>query len=94
VPNADDTFKPNLAMQRQPKTLPLRVDDDAQVWHDNSGLGPAWHLDYIEVHSSATGRTYYFPCKCCGMQSIRTSYEQGAWTSNWTPEAAEAACVI
>lgn len=32
------------------------------MWHDNSGLGPGWHLDYIEVQSSATGRVYYFPC--------------------------------
>lgn len=35
---------------------------ELEVWHDNGGLGPGWHLDYIEVHSSATNRVYYFPC--------------------------------
>ncbi|KAG2501257.1 hypothetical protein HYH03_001064 [Edaphochlamys debaryana] len=35
---------------------------ELEIWHDNSGLGPGWHLDYVEVHSSATGKVYYFPC--------------------------------
>lgn len=34
-----------------------------EVWHDNSGFGPAWHLDYIEVHNSRTGQVVYFPCQ-------------------------------
>ena len=34
-----------------------------EVWHDNSGLGPGWHLDYAEVHHSLTGQVVYFPCQ-------------------------------
>ena len=29
---------------------------ELDVWHDNSGLGAAWHLDYIEIHSSANNK--------------------------------------
>ena len=32
------------------------------VWHDNSGPGPAWHLQQVEVFNPATQRTYFFPC--------------------------------
>lgn len=27
-----------------------------EVWHNGSGFGAAWHLDYIEVQTSASGR--------------------------------------
>ncbi|KAG1662011.1 hypothetical protein FOA52_009500 [Chlamydomonas sp. UWO 241] len=33
-----------------------------EVWHDNGGLGAAWHLDYIEVQNSASRQVVYFPC--------------------------------
>ena len=34
-----------------------------EVWHDNGGMGPGWHLDYAEVHNSANGQVVYFPCQ-------------------------------
>eukprot|EP00048_Salpingoeca_helianthica_P011487 m.165366 g.165366 ORF g.165366 m.165366 type:complete len:558 (+) comp15231_c6_seq5:1553-3226(+) len=33
------------------------------VWHDNKGLGAAWHLDEIVVHNGSTGHRTVFPCK-------------------------------
>ncbi len=29
---------------------------ELEVWHDNSGVGAAWHLNYIEVQCSTTGK--------------------------------------
>lgn len=33
------------------------------VWHDNKGLGAAWHLDHIVVKNTTSGATTTFPCK-------------------------------
>ncbi|KAG1672531.1 hypothetical protein FOA52_002840, partial [Chlamydomonas sp. UWO 241] len=33
-----------------------------KIGHDNSGLGPGWHLDHVEVVDNATGEEFYFPC--------------------------------
>ena len=33
------------------------------IGHDNSGLGPGWHLDHVEVVDEGTGKEYYFPCE-------------------------------
>ncbi|KAL3842214.1 hypothetical protein ACJMK2_020253, partial [Sinanodonta woodiana] len=33
-----------------------------RVWHDNKGIGAAWHLNYIEVEDLGTKKTYHFPC--------------------------------
>lgn len=33
-----------------------------KLWHDNSGLGPAWHVTLVTVYSSASNATYSFPC--------------------------------
>ncbi|GLC54185.1 hypothetical protein PLESTB_000832700 [Pleodorina starrii] len=35
---------------------------ELEIWHDGTGFGAGWHLDYVEVHSGATGKVYYFPC--------------------------------
>ena len=29
---------------------------ELEIWHDGTGLGAGWHLDFVEVHSSATGK--------------------------------------
>eukprot|EP00798_Chlamydomonas_sp_ICE-L_P018434 gene18434-24910_t len=33
-----------------------------KVGHDNSGVGPGWHLDHVEVTDDQDGKMYYFPC--------------------------------
>ncbi|XP_052229243.1 lipoxygenase homology domain-containing protein 1-like isoform X2 [Dreissena polymorpha] len=33
-----------------------------RVWHDNKGLGAAWHLAYIEVEDIGTRKSYNFQC--------------------------------
>eukprot|EP00047_Mylnosiga_fluctuans_P014195 m.36272 g.36272 ORF g.36272 m.36272 type:complete len:2392 (+) comp5381_c0_seq2:48-7223(+) len=33
------------------------------VWHDNKGLGAAWHLGHISVKNTASGVVTTFPCK-------------------------------
>jgi hypothetical protein len=32
------------------------------IWHDNSGVGAAWHLASVEVFNPATQKTYFFEC--------------------------------
>ncbi|CAN9504554.1 unnamed protein product [Ophioblennius macclurei] len=33
-----------------------------RVWHDNSGLAPGWHLEYIDVKDEYMDKTFRFPC--------------------------------
>lgn len=33
-----------------------------KVWHDNSGLKPAWNLDRIEINDKLAEENYVFPC--------------------------------
>lgn len=33
-----------------------------QVWHDNAGIGAAWHLDTVTVRYAAEPLKYYFYC--------------------------------
>ena len=33
-----------------------------KVWHDNSGLKPAWNLDRIEINDKLAAENYVFPC--------------------------------
>lgn len=36
--------------------------DKLKIWHDNSGLKPAWNLDRIEVDDKLAEENYVFPC--------------------------------
>ncbi|XP_045923575.1 lipoxygenase homology domain-containing protein 1-like [Micropterus dolomieu] len=33
-----------------------------RVWHDNTGLAPGWHLEYIDVKDDIMDKTFRFPC--------------------------------
>ncbi|GFR41097.1 hypothetical protein Agub_g1741 [Astrephomene gubernaculifera] len=33
-----------------------------RIGHDNAGMAPGWHCDYVEVMDDATGVSYFFPC--------------------------------
>uniref|UniRef100_A0A665W322 Lipoxygenase homology domains 1a n=1 Tax=Echeneis naucrates TaxID=173247 RepID=A0A665W322_ECHNA len=33
-----------------------------RVWHDNTGLAPGWHLEYIDVKDEVLDKTFRFPC--------------------------------
>eukprot|EP00798_Chlamydomonas_sp_ICE-L_P013675 gene13675-19563_t len=35
---------------------------ELDIWHDDSGFGAAWHLNYVEVHCSNNNKVTYFPC--------------------------------
>lgn len=54
---------------------------ELEVWHDNSGLGPGWHLDFVEVHSSATGKVR--GQRTCACRSSTWYTRQGA--PCWVP---------
>lgn len=60
------------------------------VRHDNSGLGPDWHLKQISIYSNATGKTYFFPCdKVRGVPSISLSFDSLTWLTIITSAVAE-----
>ncbi|GIL93968.1 hypothetical protein Vretimale_245, partial [Volvox reticuliferus] len=61
------TGKGNLFERGKSDTFVYKMPDlgdltELEIWHDGTGFGAGWHLDYVEVHSSATGKVYYFPC--------------------------------
>ncbi|XP_075595826.1 LOW QUALITY PROTEIN: lipoxygenase homology domain-containing protein 1 [Balearica regulorum gibbericeps] len=33
-----------------------------RIWHDNKGIAPGWHLEYIDVNDSAMDKTFRFQC--------------------------------
>ncbi|CAF95583.1 unnamed protein product, partial [Tetraodon nigroviridis] len=33
-----------------------------RVWHDNTGVAPGWHLEYVEVKDEIMDKTFRFPC--------------------------------
>ncbi|XP_064294800.1 lipoxygenase homology domain-containing protein 1 [Phalacrocorax carbo] len=33
-----------------------------RIWHDNKGIAPGWHLEYIDVKDSAMDKTFRFQC--------------------------------
>ncbi|XP_029436484.1 lipoxygenase homology domain-containing protein 1 [Rhinatrema bivittatum] len=33
-----------------------------RVWHDNKGIGPGWHLEFIEVKDDSIDNTFRFDC--------------------------------
>uniref|UniRef100_A0A3Q3WIH2 PLAT domain-containing protein n=1 Tax=Mola mola TaxID=94237 RepID=A0A3Q3WIH2_MOLML len=47
---------------RFPDMLSLGELSKVRVWHDNKGLAPGWHLEYIDVRDEAMDQTSRFPC--------------------------------
>ncbi|XP_056875603.1 lipoxygenase homology domain-containing protein 1 [Takifugu flavidus] len=33
-----------------------------RIWHDNTGIAPGWHLEYVEVKDEIMDKTFRFPC--------------------------------
>ncbi|XP_073445861.1 lipoxygenase homology domain-containing protein 1 isoform X1 [Dendrobates tinctorius] len=53
--NQMDTF-------RFPEMLSLGDLCKVRVWHDNSGIGPGWHLEFIDVKDEVMNKTFRFQC--------------------------------
>ncbi|XP_048706971.2 lipoxygenase homology domain-containing protein 1 isoform X4 [Caretta caretta] len=45
-----------------PDTLSLGDLCKVRVWHDNKGVAPGWHLEYIEVKDATLDKTFRFQC--------------------------------
>ncbi|XP_036061124.1 lipoxygenase homology domain-containing protein 1 isoform X3 [Onychomys torridus] len=35
-----------------------------RVWHDNKGIFPGWHLNYVDVKDNSRDETFRFQCDC------------------------------
>ncbi|XP_025021880.1 lipoxygenase homology domain-containing protein 1 [Python bivittatus] len=33
-----------------------------RIWHDNKGIGPGWHLEYIDIEDSVMDKVFRFQC--------------------------------
>ncbi|CAJ0958666.1 unnamed protein product [Ranitomeya imitator] len=53
--NQMDTF-------RFPDMLSLGDLCKVRIWHDNSGIGPGWHLEFIDVKDEIMNKTFRFQC--------------------------------
>lgn len=45
-----------------PNILSLGQLIKLRIWHDNKGLGAAWHCQHVEVEDLKGGQKYMFPC--------------------------------
>eukprot|EP00873_Tetraselmis_striata_P010472 jgi/Tetstr1/430736/TSEL_020527.t1 len=57
-----DAWERGQVDECQPITLMVGVPEKLRIWHDNSGLGPAWHLHQIVLTDQASGDKYFFLC--------------------------------
>lgn len=48
---------------------------EIEIGHDNSGMGPGWHLEQVVVVAEASGRRWVFPCDRWG--GVRKSMGKG-----------------
>uniref|UniRef100_I3JKU2 Lipoxygenase homology PLAT domains 1 n=1 Tax=Oreochromis niloticus TaxID=8128 RepID=I3JKU2_ORENI len=47
---------------RFPEILSMGDLSKVRVWHDNTGIAPGWHLEYIDVKDEIMDKTFRFPC--------------------------------
>ncbi|XP_061117932.1 lipoxygenase homology domain-containing protein 1-like [Conger conger] len=47
---------------RFPDVLSLGDLSKVRVWHDNTGPGPGWHLEHVDVKDEVLDQTFRFPC--------------------------------
>ncbi|XP_073475133.1 lipoxygenase homology domain-containing protein 1 [Aquarana catesbeiana] len=61
--NNNNKFEKNqMDSFRFPDMLSLGDLCKVRVWHDNSGVGPGWHLEYIDVRDELMNKTFRFQC--------------------------------
>ncbi|KAG8456825.1 hypothetical protein GDO86_002563 [Hymenochirus boettgeri] len=47
---------------RFPDMLSLGDLCKARIWHDNSGIGPGWHLEFIDIKDESMDKSFRFQC--------------------------------
>uniref|UniRef100_A0A3Q3IQT0 PLAT domain-containing protein n=1 Tax=Monopterus albus TaxID=43700 RepID=A0A3Q3IQT0_MONAL len=63
-----ESSKPNKFERKQLDTfrfldiLSLGELSKVRVWHDNTGIAPGWHLEYIDVKDEMMDKMFRFPC--------------------------------
>ncbi|XP_056399217.1 lipoxygenase homology domain-containing protein 1 isoform X2 [Hyla sarda] len=61
--NNSNKFERNqLDTFRFPDMLSLGDLCKVRVWHDNSGIGPGWHLEFIDVRDEEMNKSFRFQC--------------------------------
>ena len=60
--NSADNFERNKTDRFYIRGIDVGQWQSLEIWHDNSGLGAGWHLDYVKVKDEAAGVEMTFPC--------------------------------
>ncbi|XP_040192273.1 lipoxygenase homology domain-containing protein 1 [Rana temporaria] len=60
--NTNKFEKNQMDSFRFPDMLSLGDLCKVRVWHDNSGVGPGWHLEFIDVRDELMNKTFRFQC--------------------------------
>ncbi|KAM3939741.1 lipoxygenase homology domain-containing protein 1 [Leptodactylus fuscus] len=60
--NSNKFERTQLDTFRFPDMLSLGDLCKVRVWHDNSGIGPGWHLEFIDVRDEVMNKTFRFQC--------------------------------
>ncbi|KAM4708199.1 lipoxygenase homology domain-containing protein 1 [Discoglossus pictus] len=61
--NNSNKFERNqMDVFRFPELLSLGDLCKVRVWHDNSGIGPGWHLEFVEVKDETMSKSFRFQC--------------------------------
>ncbi|KAG2450199.1 hypothetical protein HYH02_000301 [Chlamydomonas schloesseri] len=58
--NSANNFEKGQRDEFVHETIDIGPIKQLKIGHDNKGLGPAWHLDHVEVIHQARQETYYF----------------------------------
>lgn len=62
-----------MVSSSQLEALDLGALHKLKVWHDNKGLGSAWHLEKIVVKQTVSGEEFVFECN----QWLSKKHEDG-----------------
>jgi hypothetical protein len=57
-----DAWERGQVDECEPLKLRVGVPEKLRVWHDNKGLGPAWHLHQVVLTDQGSGERYFFLC--------------------------------
>ncbi|KAE8636810.1 hypothetical protein XENTR_v10003144 [Xenopus tropicalis] len=61
--NNSNKFERNQSdVFRFPDMLSLGDLCKVRVWHDNSGIGPGWHLEFIDIKDETMSKSFRFQC--------------------------------
>ncbi|MBN3300355.1 LOXH1 protein, partial [Amia calva] len=60
--NTNKFERKQMDVFRFPEMLSLGELSKIRIWHDNKGITPGWHLEFVDVKDDVMDKTFRFPC--------------------------------